>query len=106
MALHEGGAAVLLGEAEVLVERAGGGVAAVDVELDAPAAALAGAVDGGLDHRAAEAGPAGLLGDEEVLEPAVLAGGLDREAVAQLGDSGRRRVVVRRAQQVLGVALL
>ena len=94
------------GEAVARVERERRGVLLADVELDPPAVALAGALERRLDERRAQAAAPGAGLDEEVLEPAVLGGVPDAEAVAQLADPGGRGVVVRRAEQELGVRAL
>ena len=86
-------------EAGALVERDRAEVGLVGVELDARGAARPCRIERGVDERAPDAGTAGVLLDEEVLEPAVRLPGPDRMAVAQLADARRR--TAGSAQQVL-----
>ena len=63
-------------------------VVLLDVELDPPAAPRPRPLDRGLDERAAEAGAAGVVADEDVLEPAVLDARPRAQAEAELSQAG------------------
>src|SRR5258705_11042033 len=89
-------------EPEGLVERERRWIGLVDVELDAPAAALASPLDGPADERSAETRAAGRLLDEQVFHQAVGPRAPDAVAVAHLDHPGRRRGVGGRAEQGVG----
>src|ERR1019366_7115820 len=59
------------GEAERLIERDRAVVVLVGVQLDPPRTARAGTLEGGEHQRAADALPARVLLDEQILEPAI-----------------------------------